>query len=136
MDGLECSEAYLSTLERTVRIDSEFYQKGNLHVSAFLRRKKLQPFTKSFLVSDGNHMSISNHFQDEGIPYYRGQDIHNVFIEESSPVFIDRETFRHPHMLRSHLKRGDVLLSIVGTIGSSAIVSLDMEATCSCKLAI
>ena len=39
-------------------------------------------------------------------------------------------------MWRSHLKKGDVLLSIVGTIGSLATVSSSAQATCSCKLAI
>ena len=137
MDGLECSEINLSALERTARIDAEFYKKGNLEISAFLMKKSLQPFTESFIVSDGNHMSISDSFCDEGIPYYRGQDIYNVFIEEASPVCIDRDTFNHPHMKRSHLKRGDVLMSIVGAIvGNSAIVTSDSDATCSCKLSI
>nr|WP_304058055.1 restriction endonuclease subunit S [Enterocloster clostridioformis] len=137
MDGLECSEIYLKTLERTLRIDAEFYKKGNLYFSAFLQKKVLQPFTKSFSISDGNHMSISESFCMEGIPYYRGQDIYSVFIEESSPVCIDRDTFLHPHMIRSHLKQNDVLMSIVGAIvGNSAIVSSNIEATCSCKLAI
>src|ERR1019366_3372527 len=41
-----------------------------------------------------------------------------------------------PFMLRSHLQKGDVLLSIIGTIGQSSIVSDSSPATCSCKLAI
>lgn len=39
-------------------------------------------------------------------------------------------------MIRSHLKQGDVLLSIVGTIGESSLVTSTQPATCSCKLAI
>lgn len=136
MGGLECSEIHFSSLERTHRIDSEFYKKGNLQIFASLQKKNLQPFTESFLVSDGNHMSISDSFRQEGIPYYRGQDIHNVFIEQASPICIDSKAFNHPHMQRSHLKRNDVLVSIVGTIGKSAMVSADAKAACSCKLAI
>ena len=136
MDGPECSEIMLSALERSARMDAEFYQKRNLTILSALNKKKLQPFTKCFHVSDGNHMSISHAFRTEGIPYYRGQDSHHVFIEESTPVCIDSGTFRHPHMLRSHLRAGDVLISIVGTVGNSVIVSSDMDATCSCKLAI
>lgn len=136
MDGLECSEIMLRALERTTRMDAEFYQKGNLAILSSLHQKQLQPFTQSFTVSDGNHMSISKAFCSEGIPYYRGQDSHSVFIEESAPVCIDRATFNHPHMLRSHLKAGDVLVSIVGTVGNAVIVSSDVDATCSCKLAI
>ena len=39
-------------------------------------------------------------------------------------------------MARSHLKKGDVLLSIVGTIGELSLVDSEEHATCSCKLAI
>ena len=39
-------------------------------------------------------------------------------------------------MHRSHLHRGDVLLSIVGTIGELSLVASPAPATCSCKLAI
>jgi hypothetical protein len=39
-------------------------------------------------------------------------------------------------MVRSHLKSGDVLLSIVGTIGETSLVQTSNPATCSCKLAI
>ncbi len=39
-------------------------------------------------------------------------------------------------MKRSHLAPGDVLLSIVGTIGESSLFSSPDPATCSCKLAI
>ncbi len=39
-------------------------------------------------------------------------------------------------MVRSHLQKGDVLLSIIGTIGELSLVASDQLATCSCKLAI
>ena len=39
-------------------------------------------------------------------------------------------------MMRSHLQKGDVLLSIVGTIGKLSLVNSNRKATCSCKLAI
>lgn len=137
MDGLEISEIQLSDLERTARIDAEFYKKENLAIAALIKKAEFCPVTDYFTISDGNHMSISEEFQTEGVPYYRGQDIYNTFIEEASPVCIDEDTFSHPHMIRSHLRAGDVLMSIVGAIvGNSAIVSPDTAATCSCKLAI
>lgn len=137
MDGLEISEIQLDSLERTIRIDAEFYKKENLLIAALLKKTDFHPVTDFFSISDGNHMSISEAFQVEGIPYYRGQDIYNTFIEEASPVCIDEKTYMHPHMLRSHLKSGDVLMSIVGAIvGNSALVSSNNAATCSCKLSI
>lgn len=137
MDGLEISEIKLSDLERTNRIDAEFYQKKNLFVERVLDKWDKKAFSKVFNVSDGNHMSISNDFCNEGVPYYRGQDIYNLFIENSSPLYISNEAYNKSTMRRSYLQKGDVLMSIVGAIiGNSALVTSDRDATCSCKLAI
>lgn len=137
MDGLEISEIKLSDLERTSRIDAEFYQKKNLLVNQVLDKWDKNAFSKCFNVSDGNHMSISYEFCNEGVPYYRGQDIYNLFIENSSPLYISNAAYNKSTMRRSYLKKGDVLMSIVGAIiGNSALVTSDREATCSCKLAI
>lgn len=136
MDGHECTEILLSQLERTNRLDSEFYKKKSLQIVELLTSISAKPITNLVDVSDGNHMGISEKFIDEGIPYYRGQDIHNFFIEDANPICIDEDTFNVPYMHRSHLKKGDILLSIVGTIGEVALVSKDDKATCNCKLAI
>ena len=136
MDGLECKEIRRSELERTMRIDSEFYSKSAITISNMLQLRNHNLLTTFVDVSDGNHMGISDHFIDEGIPYYRGQDAGSFFIENSHPICIDKATFNLPVMKRSHLKKGDILLSIVGTIGSLSLVYSDRSATCSCKLAI
>jgi type I restriction enzyme S subunit len=136
LEGLEISEIFKKDLERTQRIDSEFYSKENLKVVDIISKHELNDITQLVKVSDGNHMSISENFTETGIPYYRGQNIHHFFIEESNPICIDLETFNLPVMKRSHLKEGDVLLSIVGTIGGVSLVSSNENATCNCKLAI
>ena len=136
MDGLECSDINRSELERTLRIDSEFYSKSAIKVSDMLQSRSHDLLTTFVNVSDGNHMGISDCFIDEGVPYYRGQDAGAFFIENSTPICINEKTFELPVMKRSHLKKGDVILSIVGTIGSLSLVYSDKSATCSCKLAI
>lgn len=136
MDGHECTEILYSQLERTSRLDSEFYKKKSLKIVELLESVSAKPLTNLVMVSDGNHMGISNKFIEEGIPYYRGQDIHNFFIEDANPICIDEDTYNGSYMQRSHLKKGDVLLSIVGTIGEVALVSKEDKATCNCKLAI
>ena len=85
MDGLECSEVLQSSLERTLRIDAEFYQKESFDVLSLIHKMQHYPLTKYVDVSDGNHMSISNSFVSNGIPYYRGQDVKSYFIENNSP---------------------------------------------------
>ena len=136
LERLEVSELMKSELERTERIDSEFYIKRNLQIITFIKQRKFLKLTEITHVSDGNHMSISDDFIDTGIPYYRGQDIHNFFIENASPICISEKTYEKPVLQRSHLKKNDILLSIVGTIGKIALVSTNKKATCSCKLAI
>jgi hypothetical protein len=139
LEGLEISEVLLSDLERTSRIDAEFYSRNNIQALANLVTKGALPITKFVSVSDGNHMTVSDSYCDEGgIPYYRGTDIYNFFIEQAnSPLRIDYGAFDLPNMQRSHLKKGDVLMSIVGAIiGNLSLVTTDAKATCSCKLAI
>ena len=126
----------LTKLERTHRIDSEFYSKENLKFDKWISSVNHLPLTKISNVSDGNHMAISEKFIEKGIPYYRGQNIHSFFIEDTDPICIDGKTYSLSTMKRSHLKKGDVLLSIVGTIGGISLVTTDNKATCNCKLAI
>lgn len=138
LEGLEVSEISNNSLERTLRLDPEFYSKFNLGLQKSLNDIGAQSLSNFTTISDGNHMSICESFVDDGIPYYRGGDIYNVFIETTmSPLCIPRHIFDMPTMLRSHLQKGDVLMSIVGAIiGNVSLVTTNNLATCSCKLAI
>lgn len=138
LEGLEVSEISNKSLERTLRLDSEFYSKFNLSQQQLLIELGAQSLTDFTTISDGNHMSISDSFVNEGVPYYRGGDIYNVFIETtSSPLRIPKHVYDMQTMQRSHLQKGDVLMSIVGAIiGNVSLVTTNNLATCSCKLAI
>lgn len=131
------AEANLSDLERTKRFDSEYFQSRYTVPLAELAEVTTENITELTSVSDGNHFSISDDFAEEGVPYYRGQDVTgNFFVEQAAPNFITETAYLQPHMYRSHLQKNDVLLSIVGTIGELSLVSESKQATCSCKLAI
>ncbi len=138
MEGLEISEVKFTELERTIRIDSEFYKTENLNFLNTIIEKNPKSLTEFVDVSDGNHLSISDHFCNEGVPYYRGGDIYNFYIEQTTnPLKIPEEIYNIGNMKRSHLKKGDVLISIVGAIiGNLSLVRTESKATCSCKLAI
>jgi len=128
-----------SRLERTFRLDADYYQSGYTDIEkVLLQKQNVYSIIDICKVSDGNHMSIAEHFNYEnGIPYYRGQDITDFFLENVSPVYISREIFNFPMMKRSHFNVGDVLVSIVGTIGNlSLVTNAVIEATGSCKIAI
>jgi len=137
LEGLEISERCFSDFERTWRIDAEFFQRHHLEIATKLAANRLQPLTSVAHLSDGNHFSISEYFVEKGVPYYRGQDVvGHFFIEQAESNYISRSAYEQPYMRRSHLQSGDVLLSIIGTVGETSLVKSTQEATCSCKLAI
>lgn len=137
LEGLEASIAKASELERTSRIDAEYFKKRYLRSAELIANWERESVQTLAHVSDGNHFTISDAFVDDGIPYYRGQDVTDrFFAETASPICITQEAYGRKYMQRSYLKRGDVLLSIIGTIGELSLVASDSAATCSCKLAI
>ena len=133
---MQPSIIYKSSLERTFRIDAEFYKPNVLKALSLLSKK--QPLTNYVKVSDGNHTKISEYFQDyPGIPYYRGKDINtDFFIENARPVYIPESKYNQKQMTRSHFLPGDVLLTIVGTVGNLSFVTDTIKkSTGSCKIA-
>ncbi|WP_147427372.1 hypothetical protein [Micromonospora globbae] len=124
-------------LERTSRIDPEYYLPDYQDLEDRLKRLKASPLTDVAKVSDGNHASISKHFTSSGVRYLRGQDINDFFISAGSPVYLPLKTYNSAPMLRSHMQPLDVLVSIVGTIGAVALLPADAgPVTGSCKIAI
>lgn len=80
-------------------------------------------------------MTIKDEFSDEGIRYLRGQDLGDLFISDSNPVYIPRELY--DGMPRCHMKPDDVLLSVIGTVGSVSLVTDKYDfLTGSCKIVI
>jgi restriction endonuclease S subunit len=128
----------LATVMVASRIDGEYYLPEYITNEEALKKIKTAALPSEFIVSDGNHLSVSKHFCSEGgVPYYRGQDITDFFLENASPVRIPVSVYSSAPMRRSHFRGGDVLLSIVGTIGSLSLVPKSQGmATGSCKIAI
>lgn len=128
-----------SQVDAKSRIDSEYFLPEYTKVERLLDRITTKKLPELFSVSDGNHLEVSKHFSNDKdlIPYYRGKDINDFFIENANPVRIPHDIYNSGIMRRSHFNGGDVLLSIVGTIGSLSVVPEDFgEATGSCKIAI
>lgn len=137
MKGLEISIARASELERTARLDAEYFRKDFIRTAKILAVRQNRHVADLAKISDGNHFSISDQFVEIGVPYYRGQDVTGrFFVDAAAPIHITPEAYAQKHMVRSHLQQGDVLLSIIGTIGELSLVASDQPATCSCKLAI
>ena len=128
----------LSSVVSFDRVDGEYYLPDYLDNQFMLSKIETVDLPKFFIVSDGNHLTVSKYFcETGGVPYFRGQDVNDFFLKNASPARIPKRIYNSPMMRRSHFLSGDVLLSIVGTIGSLSLVPDTVgEATGSCKIAI
>ena len=134
--AIDASEVWSRDLERTHRIDTEYYHPRYLELEAILAKHSPKPLTEICDVTDGNHFKVSDHFSPDGEHrYLRGQDLSDFFLSEANPVYIPKEVF--DSLEPSHMKPLDLLLSIVGTIGAVGMIPPDWPViTGSCKLAI
>lgn len=65
-------------------------------------------------------------FSEDGVPFLRAQNVFGSVDIEQGTLFISPQT--HAALSRSSIAPGDVLLTIAGTIGRTAIVPLDAPA--------
>ncbi|HAO07497.1 MAG TPA: hypothetical protein DCQ50_10990 [Chryseobacterium sp.] len=106
------------------RVDPIYY---NYKKTLFINFKHpLEKLGNSFIIKDGDHDklpsdSISN-FED-GKRYLRAQDLKDNQLSNENPVYITEEYFNK--VTRCHIYPGDLLLSIMASIGASAIVPYD-----------
>lgn len=125
----------VSALSPDVRWDAEHYNPEYLKQETAMAARKTTPLRGVATISDGNHVSIAEYFGDEGVRYLRGQDLGDFFISDDDPIYIPERIYNG--LVRSHMYAGDVLVGIVGTIGSVGLVTeRHGKLTGSCKLAI
>jgi hypothetical protein len=129
------SDVSLNALSPDFRLDAEHYQPAYLAQEKAMTRLQNVPLSSVATVSDGNHLSIADDFSEAGVRYLRGQDLSDFFISDADPIYIPEKTYKQ--LSRSHMFPGDILLGIVGTIGTVGMVTSRHGAlTGNCKLAI
>lgn len=129
------SQVRFSTLPADMRFDAEYYQPEYLHQADTITRGPHKRIADIAQVSDGNHMAISEKFCEQGVRYLRGQDLSDFFISDTDPLYIPQNEYAA--LSRSHMRQNDVLVGIVGTIGSVGLVTdRHGQLTGNCKLAI
>ena len=69
-------------------------------------------------ISDGDHGKRTFVELEPKVRYLRAQDIINFEIISLGPVFISENDFQK--LKRSHIQKGDILLTIMGTVGNVA----------------
>ena len=83
----------------------------------------------------GSEFCVDNYDEQSPYRYVRGKDVKSFFIENNDNVYLPESDFKR---LSDHsIKVGDVLISVVGTLGNSCIVTKsDTPAIFSCKSTI
>jgi type I restriction enzyme S subunit len=74
-------------------------------------------------ISDGNYSSKyprSDEFKPVGVPFIRGNNLHNMTVIDDDLRFISHE--KHHQLLKGHLKKGDILITTRGDIGQISFV--------------
>ncbi|MEH2354204.1 N-6 DNA methylase [Nostoc sp.] len=122
MDGLEATElSWNEVLDNNIyfRIDSEYYYKRFIEADKVTRRKSCQKISEVATVTDGEHGSPDID-EDSGIIYLSGQNVKGNFLDLSDIQYCSKRL--HNKNLRSSVKVGNVLISIVGTVGNASVV--------------
>lgn len=108
------------------RLDTQYYINKKLFLTKF--HFPLGKIKEYFLVKDGDHDKLpENEKVDEinGKRYIRAQDIKDGLILNNNPIFISEYYFNK--IKRCHIYPGDLLISIMASLGLNAIVPNDYE---------
>ncbi|MDD9819236.1 MAG: restriction endonuclease subunit S, partial [Gammaproteobacteria bacterium] len=106
------------------RIDSEHYHPYHLNnLEKFKMKSKC--LGDYVLHMSGGATPLGAIYPESGIPFLRVENVMQNYISESNMVYITDE--QHAAIARSELKKNDVLLTITGAFGKSAVVTAQFE---------
>jgi len=135
LKGLEVHISLLSEVASNERLDSQYFLKELVENDNKIESKPHDLISDLGLVTDGNHLTIAENFEQNGIRYLRGQDISSrMMLDERNAVFIPETEY--DKLSRSHIFKDDVLITIVGAnTGQTALVyNPPSKLTANCKL--
>lgn len=126
-----------SQIEGAKRIDAEYFQPQYLEVEKILLQTNSHILWKNidgrFVTGPfGSEFNVDNYTTDTNYRYIRGKDVKEFFLLDVDNVFIPENDFNR--LKKYSLKEGDILISVVGTLGNVSIVDHSVPpAIFSCK---
>jgi restriction endonuclease S subunit len=126
-----------SQLEDTLRLDAEYYQQEYLDMeSKVVGTSTSVPWGRiggQFITGPfGSEFIVENYVAGGSYRYVRGQDVKEFFLIDTDNVYIPESDYRR--LSKYALTEGDILISVVGTLGNAAIVDKTVPpAIFSCK---
>ena len=126
LEGLEISEVKLSEIFNNLisnRIDSEHFLKKYTTNIETIKSYKNGFFTLKDLLKriSGGATPLGAEYSEKGIAFLRVQNIMQNYFDLNDVVYITKQ--QDEEIKRSRLKENDVLLTITGSYGKSAVVS-------------
>lgn len=124
-------------LEGGQRLDPEYYQPEYLHLVNDLVQthsyKSWNDIKGKFVTGPfGSEFNVENYVTEGKYRYIRGKDIKEFNVADNDNVYIPEKDFER--LKKYSLDEGDILTSVVGTLGIAAIVNKSsLPALFSCK---
>lgn len=116
----QISHIKFSDIKEARRCDAEYFKPEYLEIDNNLRRLRSEDLGKYCVFIKKGIFDISpTKYRKRGIPFLRVSNTKSFFINDEDMVFLDEET--HQENSKTELRRGDIILSKVGTIGDAAI---------------
>ena len=130
------SRVHISELPDDIRFDAEYYQPHHLALDSVLQKrnaKKWGDLDGTFVVGPfGSAFLVENYIPFSNYRYIRGRDVKPFMLLDDQNAYMPEEHFRR--LQKYEVAAGDLLISVVGTLGNAAIVT-EKEGRCvfSCK---
>ena len=135
LEGLDISEVRLSQLEFSGRLDSEYYRPSHIGLEKLIFARDGVPLSTlcDFVIGPfGSAFTVENYSDNQTYRYIRGKDVKPMRLVESDNVFMPKADF--DRLSKYALRAGDILVSVVGTLGNSALIEKKhLPAIFSCK---
>lgn len=135
LEGLEIAEIHLSQLEFSGRLDSEYYRPSLLRAEELIRNKggeALESLCDFVIGPFGSAFTVENYTDESTYRYIRGKDVKPMALADDDNVYMPKVDF--DRLSKYALRAGDVLVSVVGTLGNSALIEPQhLPAIFSCK---
>jgi len=135
LEGLDISEVRLSQLEFSGRLDSEYYRPSHIGLEKLIFARDGVPLSTlcDFVIGPfGSAFTVENYTDNQTYRYIRGKDVKPMRLVESDNVYMPKADF--DRLSKYALRAGDILVSVVGTLGNSALIEKKhLPAIFSCK---
>jgi hypothetical protein len=130
------SEILFGALPEDRRLDPEYYQPQYLNLDNVLMKRhaaRWGTLRGRFIVGPfGSEFLVENYADASPYRYIRGRDVKPFFLLDDQNCYIPKPDFER--LSKYHLQAGDILISVVGTLGNVAVVTDDVGlAVFSCK---